>query len=201
MAARMTLLPDGRLTALRPALLAALNDAAVEVSGPAFGSFLDESMRSLLIEGFHRLGADEGTVWLLDESKSALVPQFNSGPHAERIVGRFRQDLGAGMISMVAVTEQPICENEVCRNERQDRRLDHELGLKTWAMLAVPFSYFSELRGVVSCVQFLPAGEAMPAPAGFSAEHLGHLQHVAGLLSRLIEYRILAQCLGLDSLG
>ncbi len=197
----MTVLPDERLVALRPALLGALNDAALEVSGAAFGSFLDESMRSLLTEGFQRLGAHEGTVWLLDESKTALVPQFNSGPHAERLVGQFRQRLGAGMISMVAATEQPICENEVCRNERQDRTLDHELGLKTWAMLAVPFSYFSELRGVISCVQLLPADAAVPPPAGFSAAHLHELQHIAGLLSRLIEYRLLAQSLGLDAFG
>ena len=197
----MTVLPDERLVALRPALLAALNDAALEVCGPAFGPFLDESMRSLLLEGFQRLGAHEGTVWLLDESKSALIPQFNSGPNAERLVGAFRQHLSAGMISMVAVTEQPICENEVCRNERQDRTLDRALGLKTWAMLAVPFSYFSELRGVISCVQLLPADAAVAPPPGFSAEHLHEFQHLAGLLSRLIEYRMLAQCLGLDAFG
>ena len=197
----MIVLPDERLVALRPALLAALGDAAREVAGAAFGSFLDASMRGLLVEGFRRVGASEGTVWLLDESKSALVPQFNSGPHAERFVGRFRQSLSAGMISMVAATEQPVCENEVCRNERQDRTLDGELNVKTWAMLAVPFYYLNELRGVVSCVQLLPDDPALPLPAGFSAEHLHELQHTAGLLARLIEYRLLAQCLGLDGLG
>lgn len=197
----MTLLPDERLLALRPALLGVLHEAAREISGDAFGAFLGKSMQSLLCETFRRVGAHEGTVWLLDETKSALVPQFNSGAQAERFVGRFRQSLGSGMISMVAATEQSICENEVCRNQRQDQRLDKELSVKTWAMLAVPFSYFGELRGVISCVQLIPAESAESLPPGFSPHHLGELQQVAGLLSRLIEYRLLAQCLGLDALG
>ncbi len=194
----MTVLPDERWVALRPALMANVHEAAHAVCGAVFGSFLDESMRGLLVDGFRRVGADEGTVWLLDEAKTALIPRFNSGGHAEKFVDLFRQSLGSGMISMVAATEQPICENEVCRNERQDRALDTALGLKTWAMLAVPFYFFNELRGVVSCVQLLRADATAP---GFSAEHLHELQHAAGLLSRLIEYRLLAQSLGLDALG
>ena len=148
MAGRMTVLPDERLVALRPELMAALREAAREVSGEAFGSFFDGAMAGLLAGAFRRVGADEGTVWLLDEGRSALIPRFNSGPHAERMIGQFRQSLGVGMISMVAATEQPICENEVWRNERQDRTLDTELRVKTWAMLAVPFYFFGELRGV-----------------------------------------------------
>ena len=198
----MIVVPDERWLALRPTLLATLNEAARGICCEAFDAFLDGSMRSLLVEGFRRVGAHEGTVWLLDELRTALVPRYNSGAHAEKFVGRFRQSLQSGMISMVAATEQPICENEVCRNARQDRRLDTELRVKTWAMLAVPFYYFSELRGVISCVQIIPeeSGETLPPP-GFSGEHLHELQHTAGLLSRLIEYRLLAQCIGLDGLG
>ena len=197
----MTLLPDERWTALRPALLAALDDAAREVGGPVFDVFFDGPMRGVLLAGFQRVGADEGTVWLLDEPPSGLWPRFNSGPHAERFVNSYRQSLQSGMISMVAATHQPICENEVCRNERQDRTLDKQLGLKTWAMIAVPLYYFSELRGVVSCVKLLPDDPAQPPSPGFSAEHLDEVQHAVGLVSRLIEYRLLAQCLGLDALG
>ncbi len=201
MAERMIVLPDERIAALRPALLAALNSAAQEVGGVAFGTFLDASMQSLLLAAFNRVRADEGTVWLLNEAKSALVPRFNSGRHAERFVGTYEQPIRSGMMSMVAATEQPICENEVCLNKRQDPTLDNELDVKTWAMLAVPFYYFGELRGVISCVQLLPKDAGCPNPPGFSADHLHDLQHTAGLLSRLIEYRLLAQCLGLDSLG
>ena len=129
----MTMLPDERLVALRPELLAALRDAAREVSGEAFADFFDAPMRSLLLDGFERAGAHEGTVWLLDDARAELIPRFNSGPHAERFVGTFRQSVRAGMIGMVAATEQAICENEVCTNARQDRTLDEQLRLKTWS--------------------------------------------------------------------
>ena len=93
MGARMTLLPDERLVALRPELLAALREAAREISGEAFADFFDAPMRSLLLDGFARVGAHEGTVWLLDEARAALIPRFNSGPHAEQFVGTFRQSV------------------------------------------------------------------------------------------------------------
>ena len=194
----MTVLPDERLLALRPELLAALRDAAREVSGGAFAEFFDAPMRSLLVETFDRAGAHEGTVWLLDTERAALIPRYNSGPHAERFVGTFRQSVRAGMIGMVAATEQPVCENEVCKNERQDRTLDEQLQLRTWAMLAVPFYFFGELRGVISCVQFQSTDST---PAGFSGEHLHGLQLTAGVLTRLIEHRLFALCLGLDCLA
>ena len=201
MAERVTVLPDERWIELRPALLAMLQSVAREVCGEPFAAFLDASMRSLLVGAFDRVGAHEGTVWLLEEAKTALIPRFNSGANAEKFVGRFQQKLDSGMISMIAVTEQPICENEVCRNARHDGRLDGELQVKTWAMVAVPFYFFSELRGVISCVQLVRADSSEATLPGFSAEHLHELQHAAGLLSRMIEYRILAQCLGLEGLG
>ena len=194
----MTVLPDERLLALRPELMAALRDVAREISGEVFADFFDAPMRSLLVERFDRAGADEGTVWLLDAERTTLIPRFNSGPHAERFVGTFRQSVRAGMIGMVAATEQPICENEVCKNERQDRTLDERLQLRTWAMIAVPLYFFGELRGVISCVQFQSAEST---PPGFSGEHLHDLQLIAGALSRLIEHRLLALCLGLDCLA
>ena len=197
----MTMLPDERLVALRPELLAALRDAAREVSGEAFADFFNAPMRSLLLDGFERAGAHEGTVWLLDDARTELIPRFNSGPHAERFVGTFRQSVRAGMIGMVAATEQAICENEVCTDKRQDRTLDEQLRLKTWSMIGVPFYYFGELRGVISCVQLVPSDPAQANPPGFSADHLHGMQLTAGVLSRLIEYRLLALCLGLEGLG
>ena len=198
MPARIKVLPDERLLALRPELMAALRDAARELSGTAFPDIFDASMRSLLVERFDHVGAHEGTAWLLNAERTELIPQFNSGPHAEQFVGTFRQSVRAGMIGMVSATEQPVCENEVCRNARQDRSLDERLQLRTWAMLAVPFHYLGELRGVISCVQFL---SAEPPPPGFSGEHLHSLQLTAGVLARLVEHRLLALCLGLDGLG
>jgi hypothetical protein len=150
---RFTVLPEERFAALRPAVEERLREAARQTCGEGFDDVFDHSMRALLADAFSRAGADEGTVWLLDESREALVPRFNNGPHADKFVNQFRQTLRSGMISMVVAMEQPICENDVHKNAQHSPELDKKLSLQTCAMLAVPFLFAGELRGVVSCVQ------------------------------------------------
>ncbi|MEA3213027.1 MAG: hypothetical protein QOE70_6084 [Chthoniobacter sp.] len=164
----------------------------------AFDEFFDRTMRALLGEGFARAGAHEGTVWLLDHSRSNLVPRFNTGPNAAAFVGSFRQTLSTGMISMVVATEQPICENEVHKNQRQDPRLDRKLGLVTCSMIAVPFYFAGEVRGVISAVQLKPAGAIDSDPPGFSPENLASIQLTASVLARLIEHQLITLALGLE---
>jgi transcriptional regulator with GAF, ATPase, and Fis domain len=196
---RLTVLPDGRLSTLRPVLSARMKEAAEMLGESAFDEFFDSTMRSLLISGLHCAGAHEGTVWLLDHSRTNLVPRFNSGPKAAAFVGSFRQTLRAGMISMVVATEQPICENEVHTNQRQDRTLDHKLGLVTCSMLAVPLYFASEVRGVISAVRLKPADSTEPDPAGFSPEDLRGLQLTASVLSRLIEHELITLSIGMEA--
>jgi hypothetical protein len=102
------------------------------------------------------------------------------------------------MISAVAMTEQPMCENAVHRNRQQDRSLDRRLRVRTCAMVAVPFYFAGELRGVLSAVQLSGEDPASPEPAGFAPETLGALQLNASVLSRLLERRLLGQVLGLE---
>lgn len=194
-------LPEERFAELRPAVEARLREAARQTCGEGFDEVFDHAMRALLVDAFQRVGAHEGTVWLLDEAREALIPRFNSGPHAEKFVGQFRQSLRAGMISMVVAMQQPICENDVHKNARQDKTLDEQLELETCAMLAVPLLCAGELLGVVSCVQVRRRHSADPDPAGFRAEHLQALQWNVGILSRLLEGRLLALCLGLEGLA
>lgn len=196
--ARANVLPDERLTPLRPVLSSRMKEAAEMLSEGAFDEFFDRIMRSLLAEGLKRIGAHEGTVWLLDHSRTNLVPRFNNGPNATNFVGAFRQSLKAGMVSMVVNTEQPICENEVHRNARQDRTLDRKLGLITCSMIVVPFYFVGELRGVISAVQLKPADTSIPDPPGFNDESLQSLQLTAAVLSRLIEHELMTLSIGLE---
>jgi GAF domain-containing protein len=196
---RLTVLPDSRLSAVRGIVSTRLDEAARTLAGGAFDEFFNGTMRAALVEGLVQTGADEGTVWLLDEERSSLVPRFNNGPNAASFVGIFRQTLQAGMISMVVVTEQPICENEVHKNERQDPRLDRQLGLVTCSMLAVPLYFAAELRGVISAVRLKPANSTAPDPAGFSPTDLSALQLAADVLERLIEHELLTLSLGLGT--
>lgn len=195
---RLTQLQDARLVAVRPVIAERVRELAEVASGANFEEFFDATMRALLVENFRAIGAHEGSVWLLDEARSALIPRFNSGPHAANFVGRFQQSVRAGMISMVVSMEQPICENEVHRNSQQDKRLDSELKLVTCSMLAVPLYFGGELRGVISAVQLKQAGSNDPDPSGFTPEHLGTLQMTASVLSRLLEQQLYTMALGME---
>jgi hypothetical protein len=195
MAGRLTVLNDDRLDVLRAVVEARVKMAAQVVGETAFEEFFDGTMRTHLVKAIAAAQAHEGSVWLLDETRSCLVPRFNSGPHAASFVGSFRQDLRSGMISMVVATEQPICENQVHQNQQQDPALDRQLQLLTCAMLAVPFYFAGELRGVISAVQLKDSADA-PEPPGFTAENLDTLQLGAEVLSRMVEHQLLSLALG-----
>jgi GAF domain len=201
MAGRITVLPDERLLALRPTVEVRMRQAAALLCSQGFDHCFDETMRRLLCEAFKNAGAHEGTVWVIDDGCTELIPRFNSGPNAARFIASFRQPLNVGMISTVAVTEQPLCENAVHEDSRQDKRIDLELGVRTWAMLAVPFRFAGELRGVVSCVQLRDGEDTGPPPPGFTLEHLHKLQAAVAVLSRLIDARLMSVVLGLEGSG
>jgi len=192
---RLTVLTDERLDVLRSIVDGRITAAADLVGETAFEEFFDETMCAHLVKVIVSTQAHEGSVWLLDEARSHLIPRFNSGPNAASIVGAFALSLREGMISMVVATEQPICENAVYRNERQSKRLDDKLGLLTCAMLAVPFYFGGELRGVISAVQ-LKKGADAPEPAGFTAENLETLQLGAAVLGRMVDHQLLSLALG-----
>ncbi len=196
---RFTVLPDLRLSALRGIVATRLEEAAQELAEGAFDEFFDGTMRAAFLEGLMHADAHEGTVWLLDPTQNWLVPRFNNGPNAGSFVGRFRQSLQAGMISMVVATEQPICENEVHKNAQQDPTLDRKLGLVTCSMLAVPLYFAGELRGVVSAVRLKPAASTDSDPAGFSPHDLRALQLTADVLERLIEHELLTLSFGMGT--
>ncbi len=198
LAGRMLALSDARLPEFRAMLEARMREASGALAG-SFEELFDATMREVLLRSLRDAGAHEGTVWLLDAERTHLVPQFNSGPRAAEFVRSFRQSLRAGMISMVVATEMPICENDLEDNRQRDPRLDQQLGLRTCAMIAVPFYYAGELRGVISGVQLQNVAGEECATAGFTVESLRLLQHAATVLSRLIEHRLGSVCIGAET--
>src|SRR5262249_36878765 len=158
---RVSSLPDPAFEQLRPMLAERLDRLGSSIRPEQFASLLNPLMRQVLEKGFADAGADEGTVWLLDEAGENLVPAYNNGPQASQFVGRFKQPLKAGLICMVFASEQPFMENEVWKNSRQSKLLDTQLQVRTWAMIAVPFYFLGTCRGVISCVQLKrPTGQA-----------------------------------------
>jgi hypothetical protein len=196
---RLNVLPDPAFLDLKPVLAERLQRLAESIHAPQLQALLDPLMLQALQRGFAEAGADEGTVWLLDESAGGLEPAYNTGPHAQKLVGHFKQPLNSGLICMVFATEQPFLENEVSLNTRQSKLVDSLLQVETYAMIAVPFYFLQSVRGVVSCVQLRSTATDAADPSGFRPEHLASVQRTTALVSQLIEFRLLGRVVGWTS--
>lgn len=193
---RWNIVPDPRFAELHNALEERLLTIGNSIQPHNFASLLDPLARDVFDRGIADAGAHEGSIWLVDAEGKHLVPAYNNGPNADRLVGKFKQPLNAGLICMVFASEQPIVENDVYKNARQSKLLDETLQVQTYALIAAPFQFLKACRGVISCVQLKRAGMKDDDLSGFQFAHLTAVQRTAGLLAQLIELRILGSAVG-----
>jgi hypothetical protein len=212
-ATRANFLPEQRFVPLRPALQEHLSKLGVAVTPENFLSICDDMLLKLLKETFAKIGADEGSIWLLDQEKQHLVVAYNSGPNTEKIMG-FKQPVSKGIVSLVVASEHAFVENNVYSNDKQDKSLDRKLGKLTYAMIAVPVYFLNEVRGVISCVQLqdceMHEGKPImrdgkpvpkpPTPPGFGPPELDTIQTIAAVVRDLIDYRLLGTAVGWNRL-
>ena len=177
---RPNFLPDPRFEKMRLSLKERIDEMAAALNGIAFQGILNPTLKQVLDDGFTRAGAHEGTLWIVDPAPEALVPVFNTGADAAKFVGQFKQPLKAGIVSMVFANEQTFCENEIYKNQMQDPSLDLKLGLRTFAMIAVPFHVAGKIKGVISCVQVRRKTETSRSQRIRPERHLDRPVHVAG---------------------
>ena len=163
-----------------------LENEGVDVSRDTLQASLHPDVIDLLASSFFDVGADEGTLWLLDKGQEKLVPVWNSGRSAQQFVGHYWQPLDSGLISLACVAEQPLCENFVYKNEDQNRTLDLHLAKLTCAMIAVPLRLSGGTSGVVSCVR-LKNSRLLPDPPAFSSEDLAVIDRAVHHVQRKID--------------
>jgi len=84
----------------------------------------------------------------------------------------------------------------VWRNAAQDRALDQKLAVRTESMIAVPFYFARECRGVISCVKLSHPDGSNAILKGFTMESMREIGLAAAILSSLFDYRLLAGVLG-----
>lgn len=205
-ATRANFLPEPRFVPLRPALQEHLAKLGAAVTPDNFLSICDEMLLKLLRETFTRIGADEGSIWLLDQEKQHLVVAYNSGPDTDKIMG-FKLPVTKGIISLVVASEHAFVENQVYKNAKHSAILDEQLKKTTYAMVAVPLYFLNEVRGVISCVQLQDVevrdGKAVPTgetPAGFGPPELNAIQTIAAVVRDLIDHRLVGTAVGWNRL-
>lgn len=169
----------------------------------------------LVAQALKMIGADEGSIWLVQDSGRTLVPVWNNGPNAADFVGRFTLPSHQGLTGMAYTSGLAACESEVCFHQQQNRELDRTLGVLTWCLLAVPLRFAGGTQGVVTAVRLirlcdLPGLVAMPAasadfpsgyqpPPAFGMEDLAALETATAALGRLVDHRLTAWTLGSEA--
>lgn len=200
---RANFLPDPALQVMRGPLEDYLSKIALNVTPANFASVCDQTSLVLLKDCFQRIGADEGSIWIIDAERKNVVVAYNSGDEPENILGH-KQVLSEGFVSMVAATEQPIIENRVYKNAQHSPQLDKKLGVTTYAMMIVPFYFARQVRGVISCVQLvktrLECDQDSPddrRPAGFVPADLAVLRATAIVVGHMVDYTLVCTATGL----
>lgn len=108
-------------------------------------------MAEVFGDGLESIGADGGTLWLLDPGEAVLEAVFN--PFEPEIAGQ-RQPLVSGIVSLVLATGESCCMTGMTGNDRHSPVIDIALGKTTRSMIAVPFSPAATIRGVLTAVRF-----------------------------------------------
>ena len=193
MATRLNILPDERFVPLRGALAERLEAVGEGIHPENFAALCDGMVRYLLEQALMQAGAHGGLIWLLDAEKESLVPSYGIGPASEPLVLQHQQPIREGIVSMVMMSEQPFCENEVYRNAHHSKMVDEKLHQQTFAMIVVPFYFLRQCRGVISCVQVQDVAADTPPPDGFQVDDLRTMQRFAAILTELLDYRLLRQ--------
>jgi len=202
--------PEDALLADRVHHLAGSYAAALVRERP--DALVDPLLHRALDAALGHVVADEGTLWLACKDDAVLMPVWNNGPDASQFIGSFQLPVSDGITGMVYTTGLSACESEVCFQPQQHRKLDESLHVLTWAMLAVPLKFLSEVRGVLTAVKLirfdgkhpLPRSrdewpDGVPVPTSFSLVDLGIMEHTALLAGRLIEHRLTRWALGEDA--
>ena len=75
---RLNILPEPAFLDLKQVLSERLARIGSSIHAAQLNSLLEPLMQQALQAGFEAAGADEGTVWLLDEAGENLVPAYNT---------------------------------------------------------------------------------------------------------------------------
>ncbi|MBV9657106.1 MAG: GAF domain-containing protein [Verrucomicrobia bacterium] len=194
---RPNFMPDERFAPLRPALQERMRLIGDSITPENFAGLCDGLVANVMNDGFRRAGAHEGSIWLLDKAHEHLVISYNTGRHGSERIGKVRQSVTKGIVSMVLASEHSFVENEIFHSTSYDPTVDHSLNQLTWAMIVVPFYLLGQCRGVVSCVQVIsPPDSTEPRPPGFDQSHLSSVQLLAQTVTDLIDYRMLRLTVG-----
>lgn len=102
----------------------------------------------ILLAALESIGAEDGSLLLVDPDTNELVFVVVQGSVRERLSGH-RIPIGEGIAGYVAQTRQPIIVPNAPLDQRFSARVDQAFNFKTRSVLAVPILHNTEIKGVI----------------------------------------------------
>ena len=107
------------------------------------------------------IGAQAGSLFLIDTRTEELVFEVAIGPKAEA-VKKFRVPLGEGVAGLVAVSGQPMAISNAKEDQRDSARIQRSVGHEPDTILAVPLFYQDRVIGVLELLDKEGGGSFTP---------------------------------------
>jgi hypothetical protein len=192
----MRWLPDPRVAPHAQSIEERVGRFAGNIRPATFTEFLDPLMRRLIADCLREADAHEGVVWLLDREGKNLFCAYQIGPHSSKL-NNLRFPIEAGVAGMVLATQQPFSEDNLGVNRAAAGTLEERMGVIVCSRALVPFFIAGMMRGLVAAYRTKPVPDA-PEPAGFSADAVEELSHLARLLGRLMDQTLHSAAIGLE---
>ena len=144
----------------------------------------------ILLRSATKVDAKDAALWLVSESH--LIPLIGVGPNSPGFLGSFQQPLSEGLISLVHASGQGICENSISENPQHSPLLDHQLGIRTSSMIALPLTVLGRPIGVITCVHTHSASADSPAEK-FDLSAMTEFEFATACIVRFIEAELLSK--------
>jgi signal transduction histidine kinase len=150
--------------------------------GAAYG--LDELLESILSRAVAMVGAEAGTVALVEQGERALRFRTTHGPAAGALMHR-RLDASEGLLGWAVEHRQAVLSNDPASDPRHARWIADELGMAPQHLACAPLVAADEVLGAIELVNRYRAGpDERP---GFTEGDLKLLTLIAGQASRAIQ--------------
>jgi PAS domain S-box-containing protein len=133
--------------------LAVLNRAAQALTSTLN---LSEVLALVLDELRRMLDVTASSIWLVDETRQALICRQATGPRAEAVRG-WRVSVDQGIVGWTAKTGESVIIVDAQTDERHFPGVDGSTGLSMRAIVSVPLRVQQQVIGVIQAVDELPA--------------------------------------------
>lgn len=109
---------------------------------------IQEVFENILLQMIQVIGAEAGTLWIVDKETNEITASAAHGPSASTILNiKMRKD--EGIVGKVIMTGEPHLIEDVSKDPSWAKRVDHSSGFITKSMITVPLIAKNQVLGAL----------------------------------------------------